>query len=130
MTYAEIEHIPVTAAERKAQRERDLAEGRRLVGGPECKPWCQFHDDAVCWSAEGGPFSAPVILTSGPDIGPRLQWAGAEEQTIDQAEAFARRLLDLVHEARKDTHVRVMVDSGDFWTPAWVPAEQSLEADR
>lgn len=115
-TYAELLARPLREAEIRREQEAETARYRRLAGTmPGCAPWCAYHawdedwsdDPGVCYSDPDGPHApygsrlrAVLSDEHGPHFRHLMHWSGGESATLEDAEAFARRILALVAQAR------------------------------
>lgn len=102
-----IETIERASVQREA---REIAEGMRRAGSPGCEPWCESHyldpadpdDPGVCYSDPLAIYADGPYLVNGHDgWGCRIWTPELERAQPYQAEAWARRILELVELARQ-----------------------------
>lgn len=111
--YTEIFHSRPTRAQIEREREALNAHCRGLAGTmPGCAPWCAYHAYEEGWSEFPGicysdpqwmDGKAPYLVDEHTEgHGLLVWWPEREEAAVEDAEAFARRILVLVAMARAE----------------------------
>lgn len=103
--------VPLPPEQIRAEAEAFIAYCQAAAGGPDCRPWCKFHDSTEpdldsCYSHPRGTYANDAYLVDERgEWGQLIWWRGGEQKTPDEAEAFALRILALVALARAGKEV-------------------------
>jgi len=96
---------PLTEEQIRQQAAEYLAHCQAAAGGPDCHPWCKYHDNTEpelnsCHSHPLGSDGDLCLVDERGQWGHLIWWQEGEQKTPDEAEAFAHRILELVALAR------------------------------